>query len=93
MNTKMLDDLASKIADAVPPGLRALQTEFEKNVRAILQAAFSKMNLVTREEFDVQSQVLAKAREKLATLEQQVARLEQQLGAQSPSGNNPEHLP
>ena len=93
MNTKMLDDLASKIADAVPPGLRTLQTEFERNVRAILQSAFSKMNLVTREEFDVQSQVLAKTREKLTALEQQVARLEQQLGVQPLSGNNPEHLP
>lgn len=93
MNTKMLDDLASKIADAVPPGLRTLQTEFERNVRAILQSAFSKMNLVTREEFDVQSQVLAKTREKLTALEQNVARLEQQLGASPPSGNNPEHLP
>jgi len=93
MNAKILDDLASKIADAIPPGLRSLQSEFEKNVRAILQAAFSKMNLVTREEFDVQSQVLAKTREKLTTLEQTVAKLEQQLGTTTRSGNNPEHLP
>lgn len=75
---KMLDDLARKLADAVPAGVRDLQQDLEKNFHATLQSAFNKMDLVTREEFEVQTALLARTREKLDTLEKQVAELEQQ---------------
>ena len=75
---KMLDDLARKLADAVPAGVRELQQDLEKNFHATLQAAFNKMELVTREEFEVQTALLARTREKLDALEKQVAELEQQ---------------
>lgn len=73
---KMLDDLARKLADAVPGGVRDLQQDLEKNFHATLQSTFNKLDLVTREEFEVQSAVLARTRSKVDELEQQVAELE-----------------
>jgi hypothetical protein len=79
MDPKVLDDLARKLADAMPQGLRDLQQDMQRNVRAALDQAFSRMHLVTREEFEVQSAVLARTRAKLEQLEAQVAELEAQL--------------
>lgn len=76
IDPKLFDDFARRVADAMPPGLRQLQTDAEKNLRAVLQSAFSKMNLVTREEFDVQQAVLARTRAKLDEMERRVAALE-----------------
>ena len=73
---KMLDDLARKLADSVPTGVRELQQDLEKNLHATLQSAFTKMDLVTREEFEVQSTLLARTRAKLDALETQIAALE-----------------
>ena len=55
--------------------------DIEKNMRSMMSGFFTKLDLVTREEFDIQSQVLAKTREKLEALEAQVSTLEKQLGA------------
>ena len=74
---KAIDDIANRLANAIPPGFNALREDIEKNFRAILQSAFGKMDLVTREEFEVQKAVLAKTRNKLETLEAQVAALEE----------------
>ncbi len=83
MFTKInLDDLSKKLADAVPPGLAGLGGDVERNFRAILQGTLDRLNLVTREEFDVQSAVLAKTRAKLEALEAQVAELEQRITSQ-----------
>jgi hypothetical protein len=81
MEAKLIEELARKLAETVPPGVRALQADMEKNFRALLDAGFARMNLVTREEFDVQRRVLERSREKLATLEAQITELEKQLGA------------
>lgn len=73
INTKLLDELAGKFTTVLanlPAG------EVEKNVRAVLSSTFARLDLVSREEFDVQQGVLAKAREKLAELEQRIAELE-----------------
>ncbi|MEW6354171.1 MAG: accessory factor UbiK family protein [Pseudomonadota bacterium] len=80
INSSVLDDLAKCISAAIPPGARGLQQDIEKNVRAGLHSVFAKLNLVTREEFEVQSAVLARTREKLEALEVQVAALEARLG-------------
>jgi BMFP domain-containing protein YqiC len=77
---KILDDLARKLAGAVPTGLQDFQRDVEKNFRAVLSSAFTKLDLVTREEFDIQQAVLARTRMKLETLEAQVAELEAQAG-------------
>ncbi len=84
MDPKFLDDLAKKLADSVPGGLKDLQQDLEKNFHAILQSAFAKMNLVTREEFETQAALLARTRTKLDDLAKQVAELEQQKEEKTP---------
>jgi hypothetical protein len=84
---KLLDDLARRLADAVPAGVREIQQDVEKNLRSILQATLSKLDLVTREEFDVQSRLLARTREKLDKLENMIAALEAQTPPNEPQGN------
>lgn len=81
---KHLDDLARTLTEAVPPPLRALQADIGKQFRAVLEASFAKLELVTREEFDVQAQVLARTRAKLEALEARVAALEAERGKSSP---------
>lgn len=75
-DTKTLDDIANRLADSIPPGLQQLREDMEKNFRAVLQSVFAKMDLVTREEFEVQKGVLAKTRQKLEALEVRVHELE-----------------
>ncbi len=76
VNPKLLDDIARRLSDAMPPAARELQADLEKNLRAATQSVFAKLDLVTREEFDVQAKVLARSRAKLEQLEKQVAELE-----------------
>ena len=76
LDPKVFDDIARRLADAVPTGIREIQQDVEKNLRAVLQASLSKLDLVTREEFDVQCRVLARTREKLDKLEQVLGELE-----------------
>ena len=71
-----LDELARELADAVPRNLRALGDDLERNFRSLLTAGLGKMDLVTREEFDLQVAVLARTREKLDALEARLAELE-----------------
>jgi hypothetical protein len=84
LDPKTLDDLARRLADAVPPGMRSLRDELQKNFRAVLQATFAKLDLVTREEFDLQQAVLTRTREKLDGLIARLAELEDVLGATAP---------
>lgn len=74
-----LDDIARHLSAAVPPGLSGLRADLEKTFHGILQAAFEKMDLVSREEFEVQRAVLAKTRAKLEQLDGRVAELEKRL--------------
>jgi BMFP domain-containing protein YqiC len=84
IDPKRLDDLAQKLAGSLPAGVQTLKQDMERNMRAALEAALAKMDLVTREEFDVQSAVLARTREKLHRLEVQMAELERQAGLGKP---------
>jgi BMFP domain-containing protein YqiC len=77
MNVKVIDELAKRLSAVLPPGANVLKEDMEKNMRSVLHAAFSKMDLVTREEFEVQAQVLQRSRAKLDALEKQVEKLEQ----------------
>jgi BMFP domain-containing protein YqiC len=79
MNSKVIDELTKRLSGVLPPGANVLKEDMEKNVRSVLHAAFSKMDLVTREEFEVQAQVLQRSRAKLDALEKQVAELEAKL--------------
>ncbi len=73
---KSIDDIASRLSDAIPPGLSTFKDDMEKNFRAILQSVLGKMELVTREEFEVQKGVLAKTRSRLEALEKRVTEME-----------------
>lgn len=81
LDPKQLDDLVQRFAANMPKGLQVLQEDINRNVKASLESGLSRLDLVTREEFDVQSAVLARTREKVVALEAQVAALEQALGA------------
>ncbi|MEE9309529.1 MAG: accessory factor UbiK family protein [Cocleimonas sp.] len=72
-----LDDLAKKISGFMPASLQGLQDDVESNIRSGLESGLRKMNLVTREEFDIQNAVLLRTREKLEALEKLVAKLEE----------------
>ncbi|WP_435627724.1 accessory factor UbiK family protein [Candidatus Ferrigenium straubiae] len=74
-DTKIFDDLSAKISELVK---NSPARDIEKNARAMLMQGFAKLDLVTREEFDVQAQVLARARQHLTALEARVAELEAQ---------------
>ena len=76
MDPRSLDDLARRLSAAVPPGLVALRNDLEANFKAILQAGIAKLDLVSRQEFDVQAGVLRRTREKLEALEARVVALE-----------------
>ncbi|MFT3761271.1 MAG: accessory factor UbiK family protein [Pseudoxanthomonas sp.] len=78
-----IDDLARRLSDLVPPGLRESKEELQQAFKGALQAGLSRLDLVTREEFDVQRAVLLRTREKLETLERTVAALEAQRAAAS----------
>jgi BMFP domain-containing protein YqiC len=73
LNAKVFQDISDKLHEAVN---NSPAKDVEKNMRALLAQGFSKLDLVTREEFDIQSQVLAKAREQLLVLEARIAELE-----------------
>ena len=76
LNPKFIDDLARRLSNTVPAGLREAQQDLEKNFRTVLQNTLAKLDLVTREEFDVQSRLLSRTREKLEALEKTLAELE-----------------
>ncbi len=72
----VLDDIAKRVSENVPNSLKFLREDIEKNLRSALEAGLSHLDLVTREEFDLQTAVLIRTREKLEQLEQIVAGLE-----------------
>ena len=87
LDPKLFDDLARRLSATLPSGARELQQDVEKNLRSVLQASLSRLDLVTREEFDVQARVLARTREKLDRLEKILSELETPSGRDRP----PEH--
>lgn len=76
MDPRSLDDLARRLSAAVPPGVTALRRDLEDNFKAVLQSGLAKLDLVSRQEFDVQAAVLRRTREKLEALEARLAQLE-----------------
>ena len=76
VNRDALHDLASRITSLLPDHMQQMQDDLEANIHNLLQNGLAKMNLVTREEFDVQTALLERTREKLETLEQRLTELE-----------------
>ena len=76
MARETIDKLAKSLAETLPDGLRSVGDDIERNFRAVLQSGIDKLDLVTREEFEVQQAVLAKTRQKLEALEARLGSLE-----------------
>lgn len=76
MEKNIINELAGKLADAVPGDLNELRNDIESNFRTLLQNGLDKLDLVTREEFDVQRKVLERTREKLDRLETELDELQ-----------------
>ncbi len=79
MSDDSLENLARKLAESVPDALRSVRDDLETNFRSVLKTGIGKLDLVTREEFEVQEAVLARTREKLDSLEAQLEELEKTL--------------
>ena len=79
LDPKPFDDLFQRLSSALPKGLQVLQEDVNRNMRASLEAGLARLDLVTREEFDVQAAVLARTREKLAALDMRLTELERTL--------------
>jgi ubiquinone biosynthesis accessory factor UbiK len=74
---RIIDDIARRLAGAVPENVAALRRDLEQNFKGVLRSQLARLDLVTREEFDVQSAVLRRTRERLAVLEKRLAALEE----------------
>ena len=79
LDPKKLEEIAQQIQNNLPSGLKNMGEEAEKRIRAVLQAQLGKLDMVTREEFDVQTKVLLRTREKLNEMETKLALLERHL--------------
>lgn len=77
MAFESIDELARRLAESVPEGLRSVKDDLEKNFRSVLGSGLSKLDLVTREEFEVQEAVLARTRQKLEALEERLQSMEE----------------
>jgi BMFP domain-containing protein YqiC len=85
LDPKQLDELAQRLAVSLPRGVQTLRDDLARSLRASLEAGLTRLDLVSREEFDVQTAVLARTREKLGRLEARLAALEaQSAGTPSP---------
>ena len=73
---KNINDIVTYLLGSIPPGIKNLPKDLERNFKSILQQSLSKLDLVTREEFDIQMKVLARTRAKLQALEEKLNELE-----------------
>lgn len=84
LDPKKLEELAKQISEAVPPGVRNMAEGAESRIKQVLQSQLSKLDLVSREEFDIQSQVLIRTREKLDAMEARLTELEAKSATEKP---------
>jgi BMFP domain-containing protein YqiC len=76
LKTNLLKDLVNQLCEALPTHVQTIKKDFKKNCHAILTKAFTKFDIVTREEFDIQTKVLIRTRKKLQELEDHMNQLE-----------------
>ncbi|MBN3264297.1 ubiquinone biosynthesis accessory factor UbiK [Pectobacterium brasiliense] len=79
IDPKKIEQIARQVHESMPKGIRELGDDVEKKIRQVLQAQLTRLDLVNREEFDIQTQVLLRTREKIARLEQRMTELEAKL--------------
>lgn len=78
--SRKVEEIAARLAQALPPGLKTLRAELEDNFRAILRANLERFDLVSRDRFDAQAELLARTQAKLEGLEERLAELEKKSG-------------
>ncbi len=79
IDTKKLEEIAKQVSNSLPSGVKQFAEDIEDKTKSVMQQQLSKLDLVTREEFDIQTRVLMRTREKLADLEQKMTELEEKL--------------
>lgn len=79
MTTFSFKDLSDQIINMLPPDLKLLKKDLNKSIQHLIETTFAKFDLITREEFDVQTKVLARTRQKIENLEKQIAALQTQI--------------
>ncbi|MGA2023906.1 MAG: accessory factor UbiK family protein [Steroidobacteraceae bacterium] len=79
MENPRIDEIVKRLIDGLPEAARTMRRDIEGNFRAVLQSTLGKLDLTTRSEFDVQTQVLERTRARLEQLEQRIAELEQRI--------------
>ncbi|TWX66367.1 accessory factor UbiK family protein [Colwellia demingiae] len=79
LNAKKIEEIAKQVTESIPPGLKSMASDFEDKAKSVLQSKLSQLDVVTREEFDVQTQVLIKTRAKISELEAKLAELEEKI--------------
>jgi len=78
-NPKKLEEIAKQVGDVMPAGVKSFGEDVDRKIKQVLQAQLGKLDMVSREEFDVQTHVLLRTREKLAEMEQKFTELESKL--------------
>ena len=78
-NPQKLEEIARQVSDAMPAGVKNVGEEIDRKIKQLLQAQLGKLDMVSREEFDVQTQVLLRTREKLSEMEAKLAEFEKKL--------------
>lgn len=81
INAKKIEELAKQVTDAIPPSVKNIASDLEDKAKTVLQNKLSQLDVVSREEFDVQTQVLLKTRAKLSEIEAKLAELEAKISA------------
>ena len=76
IDARVFDELAESLGKLLPPGVSDMKSDFERNAKSAVQSALGNLDLVTREEFDVQAEVLRRTRARLEELEARVQKLE-----------------
>jgi len=87
MDPRFIDELARRLSAAIPPGVIAVRRDLEENFKAVLQSALTRLDLVSRQEFDVQTAVLRRTREKLEALEARLSDFEKAKNFHGGAGN------
>lgn len=82
INPKKIEDIAKQITESIPPSVKTVAADFESKAKQVLQSKLSQLDVVSREEFDVQTQVLIKTRAKLEEMTAKIAELEEKLNQQ-----------
>lgn len=92
LDSQKIEDVAARLASVLPPGLLGLRRELEENFRAVLRANLERFDLVSRERFDIQAQLLSRTQERLLQLEARLAQIEGEIEPALASTHKPTQI-